>query len=361
MKNHEKIFTFLIILSGLFFFKIGELERFFPAQKVFMFFSAFVLWGFVLYQKNKWIGIAIWLTSIGFLNSMLLCRAPHEKVFEFMLGAFSISFIYYCVRYLELKKNILKILMIPVIINIFVVFIQKFDHVSLPGLPVEGVTGLLGNKSFVGYYIAIISPVFWFYRKKFIPLIAATLIICTSFFGQVSFLVTSFIYILKTEKKRVAAEFLVLVALIVAYIFLAPDVLDSFIPLVKRRLCLFVGTLDGIKHNPLLGWGIGSFEMISNRIPYGDIIFFGQSFTSHNVYVNHPHNSVLYGWWSLGIAFPILLFFFIKDFLSKYTKDKLLPFLILLGGGVCSIGTFLTPPLWIAMAMALGVYENEKE
>lgn len=340
----------------MFFFKISNLERFFPAQEIFFIFCALLLWGIVLYKFNKYIGFLMALFSFSFLRTSIFCFAPQTEIYKITISVFSVSLIYFFIRYIEAEEDILKFLFIPVFLNIGLIILQAFDHKFIPFIPVEGITGFLGNKSITGYYLAMTLPLFLKKQKGCLLLIAMALFLCQSFFGILASLITILIYVFFEYRKLFKWILLSILSLsgILCFVFYL-----GIIENIKFRLCMWLTTLSGIKYNPVLGWGIGSYEMVMSQIKPNESIFFGYSFNTL-FKVNHPHNEILYGWWMMGIAFPFLCICFFVDFIKGFSNKKIIPFLIVVAGCICAMGCFLNPPLWFLFAIALAIYENKK-
>jgi len=138
----------------------------------------------------------------------------------------------------------------------------------------------------------------------------------------------------------------------------------------KERCAMQVGTLDGIKHNPILGWGLGSFKPMMMQIPEKDSYYCGAYFNSKDyapggkdpiTFMNHPHNEYLYGWWNFGILWIILLFFLIRDTIRKFKKEYILSFSILIGAFTLALGYFFIYPVWFIVALVLSIYHNQTQ
>ena len=359
------LLTFVIIMSGLFNYRFNNmsLDRFFLAQWGFLIFAGGILGGMLLLRENLWMGLIAGVCSVGFLKTFLLQQYSEINLFRISLTGFAIFSIYYFTRKFLLKEHVLKIFLIPAIANIILIFIQAFDHKILPFVPVEGVTGFLGNASISAYYLIMTLPLFIKYFKPGIPFLILAILLTKSELAIMGGVIIGLIYLYNINKKLYRLFFLMTIVMILLVI---SSILNNPHSIIKESLmfrgALFLGVLDGIKYNPILGWGIGSFEPIFSMIkPNNSAYFLGKSFNTASAIVNHPHNEILYGWWNLGIMFPILFCGLTIFELKKFKKENLILFLILLSGFVMMMICFLSPPVWLLLMLTLGIYDNENE
>ena len=178
MNNKFKnIFIVLIVLSGLFCFGgawdaytlkfnfQNQNNSFYVAQLSFFWLITGLFGAYLVYTKNKYMGAMVALLSFGLFKTFLCDHAPKTYMYESALIGYSFFIIYYFIRHFEFKENMLKWLMIPASINIFIVFIQAFDKSPIPFLNTSQVSGLLGNEGMAGVYLGLISIVFLKYWK----------------------------------------------------------------------------------------------------------------------------------------------------------------------------------------------------
>jgi len=66
---------------------------------------------------------------------------PQADLFKAVLVGASVFIAYYAARELKLKSDVLKFFLIPAILNIVLIFVQKFDHTAMTFINVQGVTG----------------------------------------------------------------------------------------------------------------------------------------------------------------------------------------------------------------------------
>jgi len=360
-KLQNYIISGLIILSGIFYYKILNADRFFPAQYGFFVFVAVILFSLLIFQKNKWMGYLAILCAFGFLKTFLMQHAPQRHLFQNMLLYLSIFMTYYAYRVLNLKEDLLKLLLIPAILNIILVIIQAFDHNFLSFMPVDGIGGFLGNYGITSCYLAMTTPIFIRYFPIGIPFLLLAFVLCKSLVGILVFMIIVLFYARKINKVRFQPLLVIfLVLLIIFIIFNKNKVVNS----LGIRVTSIIGTLDGIKHNPILGWGLGSYEPTMEKvIANGDMMFLGRKFAEPVVggLLHNPHNELLFGWWNFGILFPIFIIILAWKLIRKFTIDNLVPFSILLAGSLCSMTYFLSPPAWLLLIMALAIYENNIE
>lgn len=370
----KRIIITLIILSGIFHFKLIEGTRFYPAQFGFFVFSMSVLGSYLLYKKNKWIGLLAGLFAIGFLKTYLLQQTDYMYLYKETIIGMSIFGLYYIIREMKIKQDILKWFMIPVILNIILILIQKFDG-GIRFIPVGGITGFLGNPSVTSTFIVLSAPIFLRYMPKAFPLLFFTSIICESRVPFIALVISSLVYLYYTNIKVYRVSMLAVLVVITLFVVhwgvfgIKDTALNNQMFGFKERASQQVGTLDGIMHNPILGWGIGSFQPIMKQIPEEESYYCGVAFNERDYadyesgglrsYMNHPHNEYIYGWWNVGIMFPILLFCLMRDISRKFTRDNVLPFSILVGGMVLGIGYFFCYPVWFMILTVLAIYDNQ--
>ena len=374
------ILIVLISLNGVFFYKGYFDTPFRFSQYAFFIFSVGILGSCLLYKKNKWIGLLSALASFGFFRSYALQHTYSiETLFQEFIGGALIFLLYYIVRELNIKEDKLKWILIPAILNIALLWIQKFDMNLLNFIRVTPkVTGFLGNPSLTIAFLCLTTPIFIKYIPKMIPILFLTGLMCESRIPLLALLVSMLVYYKFTNIKAFRVWGFVLCLFIGFLIF------NLVIPLngkcllnnnlfgkawFKERLSMQVGALDGISKNPILGWGLGSFIPIVSQIKEEDSYYCGQAFNSRvysgankdknpAIIMNHPHNEYLYGWWNFGIMWVVLLIFLIRDTIRKFKEECILSFSILIGAFTLALGYFFTYPVWMIVALTLGIYHN---
>lgn len=331
----------------------------------------------LLYEKNKWMGFLGVLCSVSFLRSYLLMLGPKYDLFETSLVGIFIFGIYYAVRHLRLKKDILRWFLLPAVINLAFIFMQAFDHTA-SFLKVMGIVGLLGASGKAACFLALTTPLFLECMPILLPLLLLGLFICKSSVAMGASLASIMVYLF--FKKRKLFNFVAFLLLMVLSLTLVHVVVirHGDIPWYKvgevgdigQRLCFWLGTLDGIKHNPVFGWGIGNFKAIWEGIPGIETRYFlgfhcnypghVRSALLNTTIMNHPHNELLLWWWFMGTGFPILFILLCKDLIKKFTVEYIIPFTILVAAFVIMMGYFLSYPSWFLVILTLGVYENRE-
>ena len=351
----------IIILSGIFFYnRYDSVDMFYPAQYALFVAIAGMLISYLIFKKSKWMGILFAICSIGFLKTYLLQHAPVEYLFKVTLFSYSAFLIYYFARQLELKEDILKWFLIPACLNIALILIQKFDHNFLSFIPLMDrtqITGFLGNRSITACYLAMTMPLFIKHLKWGIPFLLLALF-CSSLFAFIICVIIMAFYFSKINPKLTMRLYLGVFTLALSCgIVFEGKVVQS----LNIRASETSGVLDGIKHNPILGWGVGSFEPIMIKVAErSKENYFGRRLSATNEVLGHPHNELLQAWWNYGIAFPVIVIIYALSLLRLYAPKKLILYSILLTGALCSIGDFLSPPAWILLLLTLGIYENQE-
>ena len=360
----KRIIILLIILSGIFYYKTILPGQFHQSQFSFFIFSGGILGSLLLYEKNKWIGCMAGLASLMFLKSYLTMLGPRYVLFETTLVGIFIFGIYYASRQLKLTKEHLKWFLVPAILNIVLILVQRFDHTQSI-LTVPGITGFLGSTGKVGCFLALTTPLFLEFIPVLFPLLLVAIILCKSSVALAMCIVSTLVYLGFKNKK------LFRIAVLILFMASSLFVIDTALKNreygdLGQRICYWMGTLDGIKHNPIFGWGIGNFENIWEKIPQADTVYWKPYACNWNtvkgaeVIMNHPHNEVLLWWWFMGIGFPILFIGLCRDLIRKFTRDKILSFSILVGGFVYIMGYFVSYPSWILLMLTLGIYETRE-
>jgi O-antigen ligase len=186
---------------------------------------------------------------------------------------------------------------------------------------------------------------------------------CDSFIAILAAILT-ILFILYFKNKKFFTILLVLL-IILSGVFAGILVKGHLLKIregIAFRLSSYLGTFHGIRYNPILGWGIGTFEPIIAMVKIEKSAYFmGRSFNTGSAVLNHPHNELLYGWWNIGILFPILIIaLFIKK-LKSFNENNLLTSAIIFCGFIIMNGCFLNPPLWILLMFALGIHDNQLE
>ncbi|MFH1640557.1 MAG: hypothetical protein ABIA66_01200 [Candidatus Omnitrophota bacterium] len=369
----KRLFVALIIFSGIFYYRVPDQRGFDPAQFSFFVFSAGMLGSWMLYKSNRYLGLLAGLFAVSFLKTYLLGQGEYLYLYKEALIGFSIFSVYYAVRVLDIKEDILKWFLIPIGLNILLVFIQKFDG-GIDFVPVRNMTGFLGNISVTSTYLALGMPICLYYFPKFAPFLLITSAICCSRVPFTAMVISALVYLWYTNKamfKRYAIITFVGITLFFSYFgIFNRGYFKDWSYWFKERGSFIVGTLDGVMHNPIAGWGIGSFEPVMKRIPEEESYYCGAAFNARRdyderapnpgIYMNHPHNEYIYGWWNVGILFPILLLGLLLDISRKFTRKSVLPFSILTGGMVLGMGYFFAYPVWFFLIVTLGIYDNQQ-
>lgn len=364
----KNIFIGIIVLSGIFYYALvwdnlnaqNENNSFYVAQLAFFMLSAGVLGSILIYEKNKWIGWLGVAYSVGLFKTFLFANASRVYMFESALIGFCGFFIYYFVRHTKLNQDILKWFLIPAVMNIGLVFIQYFDNSLFIPVPVEGVSGFIGREGMTAVYLAMTLPVFFkYFRWGIIPCFVA-IVLCHGAVGIVAGAMGSLFYAFNVRTRSEFVLWCVLVVVSCLWFSTTPR-FDEVKGNAHLRASMIVGTFDGIKHNPILGWGVGSFVPIVSRITPEDSEYFGIRFNTENAIMQHPHNELLSGWWKIGIIFPILIITILWDFIRKYDKAFIASFTIVLISMVVSMGWFFTLPSLMLLIIAFGVFENSVE
>jgi len=355
----KKIIILLIALTGIFTFKMENINRFNTPQLALFVFSFGILGSYLICRFNKYLGYLAGLCSLMFLKTMLFQQAPDIFLYEAGLAGFCIFGIYYFTRILNLQEDILKWFLIPAILNIFLVIIQVFDHNAIRILPVQGLSGFLGNPGVTGAFLGITTPLFIRYFRHGLWFLALALLLCGSTTGIIAGLLASAFYLYYTNKKYYNLVMLVICMLVtlVSITFLMSK-WNYLMTEFWQRLIFWAGTLDGIKHNPILGWGVGSFEPIIATIPQAESYYLGGCFNYAGAIMNNPHNEWLLGWWQLGIGFPILVSMYLFDLHKYITENKALSFAIIVACLITSFTYFFSYPVWMIAMLSLAIYEN---
>lgn len=348
-----------IILSGVFTYKVGEeVNRFSTAQLSFFLLGVGVLGGIVLWKKNKLMGMLSWAYSFGVFKSLLLQDAPKIFIYGTVLVGTFMFIAYYLMRRFKVKEDILKWFLIPAGLNIILIFLQKFDAGILRFMPIKEASGFIGNGGFASIYLALTTPLFIKYFKPGIPFLMGAIIICNGGVGFIACVISGLVYLFHTNKKVFKISLAVTAISLFIYLPLFFQGKFSHRSEVKTRLAMFVGALDGLRHNPILGYGVGSFiPVIAQRDKEG-LEYFGVKLKNQDHILNHPHNEFLFGWWNAGIVVFIVMVLYCIDIIRKFTKEKVLSFSMLIAGMVCMFGYFLRLPVWLMLLTALAAYEN---
>lgn len=381
----EKIFNIILILlislNGVFFYKGYFDTPFRFSQYAFFIFSVGVLGSYLLYKKNRWIGLLGLVAIFGFFRSYALQQVYSiETLFQEFIGGVFIFLLYYITRELNIKEDKLKWFLIPASLNIFLILIQKFDGNALNFMLVTPeVTGFLGNVSLSSCFFALTTPIFLRYIPySFFPLFIVS-VLCESRMPLLALIVSSLVYWNYANKKlyRLALfVFCLITAILIIDIVYVGNLNNFYVSkkltigfCFRERGAMQVGTIDGAMKNPILGWGIGSMIPIMSRITEKESQYCGGYFNTKDyktgkdpaIIMNHPHNEYLYGWWNFGIMWLIGLFLLMKDIDKKFKINNILPFSILIGCMVLALGYYFTYPVWMLVGLTLGIYHNQTQ
>lgn len=360
MRNIDKLLISLVIFISLFVFQVnGEEDIFFTAKLASFVLAVGILSGWCIKQKNKWLGYLIWLYSLSFFKTILFKNAPKIFIFENMIVGMSIFLLYYLIRHFNFKENILKFLLIPACINIFIALIQAFDHAYL--LSVNGITGLIGHPGFISIYLSLTFPIFLRYFKWGIPFVLLSILMANGAVGLIACLTSGLFYIYYTKKKLFRTALLTSIFLILICINFNKQLRLTYEGELRQRLSMAAGSINGMFHNPVLGWGIGSFIPTIAQVPMEKSYYFGIPFNTQNSIMNHPHNEFLMSGWIAGIGSIVLIACYFVSLFRRFVKDNLLSATIIVSGIICMMFYFLTFPAWFLFIIALGIYENENE
>ena len=284
-----------------------------------------------------------------------------EHSFLFKAGLFGTALFltYSAVRNLKINENMLKLFLIPAILNIILVILQAFDSNIVSFIPVSGVGGFLGNRGLTACFLAITTPLFIKYCKLGLPFLFLALLLCQTFTAILACVCVVMFYFWYSKRKQLE-WWLVACGLILALVGLFHKNNNMFGFEVRHKT--YMETINMIGRNPILGWGVGSYLPImtdvalKNMEPEQD----NKISSIRRGVMHHPHNEMLLGWFSFGILFPIVVLIYAVDIVRRFNRDKIVPFTIMIAGVICSMGYFLSPPAWFLMMFGLGVYDNKE-
>ena len=311
-----------------------------------------------------------WLYGVIFLKTYLFNLTPYNLLFKEMFYAVSIFGVYYTIKKLKLKEDMLKWFLIPLFLNCLVVVIQVFDNGTLLMFP-DRLCGFLGNMGLTGCYLAIGFPIVLKYQKKWVVPYIICIILTRSITALVAVLIITMLHFYHTNLKLWRIGILVLC--MIALLFCINSVIfeQGVVTIhedIMQRACMWTATLDSIRYHPVTGWGIGRFTHIMKQIPEEKSWYLGRAFNERDYadyesgklksYMSHPHNEVLYNMWMMGVGFLVIFIGLFRDLKRKFTVKELLPFSILLGGFVIMMGHFLSAPGWLLVMFGLSIYEN---
>ena len=318
-------------------------------QIAWLVFSAGIMFSLILAKKDKGLALLFGIVMISFLDTILFGRAPKVQLFEGMFIAFSAALVYYMTSQFRLTESTLKYFLIPSLLNIIFVFIQRFAPDVVP-LASKEVCGLLGNAGLTATFLGMTTPIFIRYFKIGLPFLLTAIMFCKGYVGLLAFLVCC-LFALRGNKKEFLA---LLITALCAFAWICFNHQGQ----VMLRLSMMAGTLDGIFYHWFRGWGFGSFASVMGRVPTEESIYLGTAFNTKNFIMNHPANEFLFGWWNFGLVFFVGSIACVWNTLTHYKSEKAMSFSILLAGLVVMMFFFFTPPTLFMMAMALGIYQN---
>lgn len=162
----KKLLILLIIFTGIFFFPMESSKNIVHIpQKGFMLFSAGILLSCLIWKYDAIISIMAAIVSGGFIITLLRESVPTLAVYDFFLYSICVLTIFYAVRNFEIDEKVLRWILVPAIINIIIVFIQRFA----PGIiPLKSSTietaGMLGSGGLTASFLGLTTPIFirWF-------------------------------------------------------------------------------------------------------------------------------------------------------------------------------------------------------
>lgn len=342
---------FLIALTGIFFFPLRNMTD--VPQAAYFVFSSGVVFSFLLSKKNQILGCLLAWASFIFLYTLLFRQVSPANVLDGMLTTFALVGVYLAARELRFREDLLRWFLVPAAVNIGFIFTQKFFPTILPFKGHE-VCGLLGSPGLTATFLGMCAPVFLKYCRWGTPFLLLAIVLCDGFIGMLAFLASWVVYDLGHNKKIWKPVLLILSMAALGYIFF-------HFPPIRLRLAMWLGALDGILRHPFLGWGVGSFVEVMARVPEADSMYLGVSFNAGPYVMNHPANEFLYGWWNFGLPFFFLMILASGNTLTSFTRLNRMSYCILLAGFITMMGFMLTPPTLFLLAIALGIFENQKE
>ena len=359
-----KIIYFLIILSGLLLFptladKGGMVisNRFYISQIAVFTFVSGILGAMLLWKFNKLISILSGLLIFGVLKTIVLQEAPLLNIYESAIQGFGIFIVYYFFRSINTKEDLLNWFLVPSVLNILIIFVQKLDHHILYFLPFDSVTGLLGNPGMSAGYIALTMPLLYKRSKILCLLGLMAIIFCNASMAFLASVSGVMFYLYFNKRRNFRIGFLLLILFSLLFIKFAD--INSYKNEIHFRATMIVGATHFGLHNPVLGWGVGAFAPIMSIVKPEDSIYLGIPFNTPHAFMNNPHNEIVSGFCKIGIAFPILIVLIFIDKIKRFNPNNVMPFSILIAGSVYSMGYFFTLPLCLLFISALSIYENQ--
>ena len=361
--NKLKILLISIIsFTGMFIYKLPhEDDMFYTAQFSFFVLSVTLLFSYLIYKQNKWMGLITCLAGISFVKTLLLEQASKIYMFESFIIGSCIFLTYYVARILKLKEDTFKYFLIPAIGNIVLIFIQKFEHTLLPFIPItSGITGFIGNPGFAALFLGLTTPIFMKYCKWGLIPLFVSILLCSGFSGFMAFLTSGLLYLCFSNKK--IFKITLFTILLFGIIFVLGGFYKLYTGEVNVRLGCFSGTIDAIiQRHPIFGWGVGSFVSVMARVKPMTVTYFGFPLNSGTTVLNHPHNEFLFGWWNFGIFFLIFCIGLIINAIKSFKLNNILPFSILVGSFFALNFYFFSMPAWFLLMLSLGIYHNQCE
>ncbi len=355
----SQILKCLIIFTGIFLFKMPfEHNAVATPQIAWFILSGGILFGYLIYKENKYLGLLCALMFFSFFRTILFELSGRVFLYESLVIGVICFLIYYVARKIKIEEKILKLFMIPTLLNCGLIYTQYLIPDFLPFIKTNNITGLLGNAGFSGLFLGMTAPIFIRYFPLGLIFILMALLMAKAGVGLIMIIISLFCYIL-LKKDKPKKYILYLGTIIIFGIILFVSVVNR--GEIMLRLSMALGTLHGIMRHPFAGWGLGSFISIVARIPAQESVYLGVPFNSGNYIMNHPHNEFLFGWWNLGILFIPICFLYIRQLIRMFTIEKITTFLIILSGFIIMLTYFFNPPTMLLMILALAIYENEKE
>jgi len=333
------------------------------------------------------LNLSLALFALVLLISLFFSKSKMVSLQELMLFLSYVVLFFLVTNHVLNKKDFNRLIYLFFILSFIVSAYTLIQYYGFdPYLYDLGkLTSTIGQKNWISNYLAMIFPIGFSYflledNKKvkvyyfiFLSIIYTTLLICQSRGIWISIILTiifaliiiykyKLLNIFKNNKKWLIALLIIFLAITTIYSTENPlnksrltvteravSTLDRKDPSVNARLLIWRTTHEMIKDNPIIGAGIGSFEM---KYLFYQAEILKEASENIKYYINaaESHNEYLQMWAEIGIIglgiFLIILAILYKQFLLFFRQEEDIQKKIIAWGMILGITCFLVHSLF---------------
>lgn len=373
MKNIILLSIFVIPLASL--LQMQGTIVWYP-QYIAVLVMGFLFASALIWQKHK----ALSVLSVYCLLSYLFVCNQHPRAMLCLISAYAGIGLICLLSDMKHLRVIYRCIVAMAIIQFVLVVLQIFNRDpffhSIVNNNLSATVGFVGSHNQLGSYYAAVAPILAglclplaiisfiaiFFTKCSTAFIAAVVSICAYFIGR----------------KPKLAFFIIPIVIAIPFLWIKID--DARVPFAERwevwklsagqlmegkaKMDMGKGMTHIVTANPLTGFGLGSFIMISPKTQEKILLPFQNQKVGH--LYEHAHNDIVEWFFEGGWIGLVILIYILSDILDKFlfspkTKMLVVTFCSLLAQGILALGIYVVhaPVSYFMLCLTLGLFYAE--